>query len=583
MEPTKQRKRQFFLALTLILLLIVAGLVMVVRVMGRYEDIILENQDNQLYGLARSVDRSVESYLHQYARDLSYVIHRRGFTAAEESYLSGGGDGDLRFRMGENLLTGSPLTADLLCLNGDEVVLSNSGRTDYRFPPGAGRDGDVEVRPCIGGDETLYLAFVLEGEHGLRYAALMGLGPFYQRVAGDLTAGTQDRIMLLDAGGHTLLHQSPQGIRVDLVAELDESGCDFQGLTFLSRQQSLGAEGTTFYDARSCAAKTPYTARMAVVPATGNNGIFAVGVSINYDNVTRPLRLTAIRLTAYCSMVIAGILLLAGLAVLVGRRNERAHRELALLQEKNAAMEELNRQTQELAHHQRLETIGALTSSIAHEFNNLLTPIMGYSILVLEQTPPDGEAYDSLLEIYNASRKAKDIISRLSDLSRKNTPLTFQYVSPDDLVRRVLAVANPVRPARVEVAVQLDCRHLWLYGNETQLSQLLLNLILNAFQAMEPEGGRLTLTTAAPDGDVVLSVSDTGPGIPPVVLPHIFEPFFTTKDRGKGTGLGLAIVQQVVEEHHGTIAVDTAPDRGTTITVTFPTAPREEEEGKAPT
>ena len=113
-------------------------------------------------------------------------------------------------------------------------------------------------------------------------------------------------------------------------------------------------------------------------------------------------------------------------------------------------MEALNRKNQELAHHDRLQTIGTLTSSIAHEFNNLLTPIMGYSILVLEQLPSDAEElYDNVLEIYNSSRKAKEIIARLSDLSRKNTSLTFQYVSPDELVRKVLAVASPARPPHV--------------------------------------------------------------------------------------------------------------------------------------
>jgi signal transduction histidine kinase len=242
-------------------------------------------------------------------------------------------------------------------------------------------------------------------------------------------------------------------------------------------------------------------------------------------------------------------------------------------------MEALNRKNQELAHHDRLQTIGTLTSSIAHEFNNLLTPIMGYSILVLEQLPSDAEElYDNVLEIYNSSRKAKEIIARLSDLSRKNTSLTFQYVSPDELVRKVLAVASPARPPHVEVRTDLACRHLWLRGNEIQLSQMLLNLILNAYHAMEPGGGTLTVATR-PEGEFLcFQVSDTGSGISPEVLPHIFEPFFTTKERGKGTGLGLAIVRQVMEEHKGTIAIDTAPGRGTTMLLRFPTITPPEED-----
>ena len=271
---------------------------------------------------------------------------------------------------------------------------------------------------------------------------------------------------------------------------------------------------------------------MAVIPAAGNNGIFAVGVSEDFDQVSRPIRRSALLLTTGGGLVIAGVLLLAGLNLRSGRRNERAQRELALLQEKNAAMEALNRKNQELAHHDRLQTIGTLTSSIAHEFNNLLTPIMGYSLLVLEQLPSDAEElYDNVLEIYNSSRKAKEIIARLSDLSRKNTSLTFQYVSPDELVRKVLAVASPARPPHVEVRTDLACRHLWLRGNEIQLSQMLLNLILNAYHAMEPGGGTLTVATR-PEGEFLcFQVSDTGSGISPEVLPHIFEPFFTTKER----------------------------------------------------
>ena len=100
---------------------------------------------------------------------------------------------------------------------------------------------------------------------------------------------------------------------------------------------------------------------------------------------------------------------------------------------------------------------------------------------------------------------------------------------------------------------------------------MLLNLILNAYHAMEPGGGTLTVATR-PEGEFLcFQVSDTGSGISPEVLPHIFEPFFTTKERGKGTGLGLAIVRQVMEEHKGTIAIDTAPGRGTTMLLRFPT------------
>lgn len=285
------------------------------------------------------------------------------------------------------------------------------------------------------------------------------------------------------------------------------------------------------------------------------------------------------QLLAYGAVAVGSMAIPAVLIVWMLHRDERAQRELELLRRKNETIEALNRRTNELAHHQRLETIGTLTSSIAHEFNNLLTPIMGYSILALERIPQeDTELYDWILEIYDASRKAKDIIARLSDLSRKNAPENFRPLSPDTLVRRVLDVAAPARPARVEVVTQLEAGTLRVQGNETQLSQMLLNLVLNGFQAIGPEGGTLTVSTAADGNWVRFRVSDTGVGIDPAIRPYLFEPFFTTKESGKGTGLGLAIVQQVVESHGGEIAVESQPGKGASFTIHLPAVSEPEPE-----
>lgn len=566
-------RRRFFLTLGLTLALVVTGMVMIGRVFQKYESIILTGQDDQMFGLARSVDRSVASYLSRYRSNLIYVTRQRGFQSAVETWQESGEPGQLLERMRENILFQDSLITGMLALREGEVLLSTEGEGSYRIPAGAGKtEGGIGVRPCIDGDGGVRLAFVREMEDGLSFAALLDLSAFYQRVAGDLTFGTEDRILLLDAGGQTLLHNPKGTVRVDAVEGLSESACDFGGLTYLLEQQRLGVQGAAFYEGYDCRQGSSYAARIAAIPATvDTDGFFAIGVSVNYDGVVGPLHLAAIRLLAYGGMVVAGVLLLVGLTLRIRRRNEEDLRELAVLRKKNEAMEELNRQTQELAHHQRLETIGTLTSSIAHEFNNLLTPIMGYSLLTLEKLPQEeAELYDNVLEIYNASRKAKEIISRLSDLSRKNTALTFQYTPPDELVRRVLEVAAPAQPHGVEVRTEFNCSCLWVYGNELQLSQMLLNLVLNAFQAMERSGGTLRVSTWADESSVFLRVSDTGPGISEQTLPHIFEPFYTTKEAGKGTGLGLAIVRQVVEEHGGTVSVETAVGRGAAFLVSLP-------------
>lgn len=246
-----------------------------------------------------------------------------------------------------------------------------------------------------------------------------------------------------------------------------------------------------------------------------------------------------------------------------------------MLRAKAEAMEELNLQTQAMAHRQRLESIGTLTSGIAHEFNNLLTPIMGYSLLILEKLPQeDTELYDNALEIYNASQKAKRIISRLSNLSRKGVPGELRPVRLDPLAAQVLEVASPARPKTVRVETGLAAGDGLILGDETQLFQLTLNLVLNAFEALSGQGGVVRVSTRA-DGDrVCLRVADNGPGVPEEVKASIFDPFFTTKGSGKGIGLGLAIVQQIVEAHGASITLDSAAGQGTAFTVTFPAARR---------
>ena len=274
---------------------------------------------------------------------------------------------------------------------------------------------------------------------------------------------------------------------------------------------------------------------------------------------------------AFGALAVAGICILILLFFHVVWKSGRVHRDVQLLQEKNAAMEELNRKTQALAHHQRLEMLGTLTSSIAHEFNNMLTPIMGYSLMALENLPQEEEEiYDNLLEVYNASCKAKTMILRLSDLSRKNSDSTFSDLSLDELIQKNLEMASPAKKDNVEVRLDLNCAAQRIHANEIQISQLLLNLILNAFQAMEEEGGILRISTSFDDKMVSLRVEDTGCGIAKENIGRIFAPFFTTKEAGKGTGLGLAIAAQVVEEHRGTIEVSSEPGQGTTFCVNLP-------------
>lgn len=573
MKRLLRDKRSYSILAWISVLIIILGFVMVSRVFDRYDVLVKENVDSQLLRLARSVDRSVESSLGRYEDNLIHTTNHEDVWAAAKLWQKNGDAQPWIERMENSQLKESEGFSAVLLMQGEKVVASTKKDGNYFFPKQEKDFREINLRPCLDDQGTVYLAFMRETERGFQYAALVELREFYEKAAGNIVLQSENQIMLMDRYGQMFIHKKNDSVHIDRMSKVDESNCEYSVIRFMEAQQKLGETETLLYEGTSHTTGERYSARMAAIPATSeSNGYFAVGVSINYDKQTMPLKMMAVRMMAAGSILVLGIVVLLLLLFETLQKNQRTLKEIETLQEKNAAMEELNRKTQNLAHHQRLEIMGMLTSGIAHEFNNMLTPIMGYSMMILEKLPEDDtELYDEVLEIYQMSAKAKTVISRLSDLSRKNASTAFKEISLDELVRRMISAAKSARPNDVDVQLELKCPEVIMVGNETQLSQLLLNLILNSYHALEEKGGTLEILTHMEGTNICLEVRDNGCGIAQEHLPHIFDPFFTTKEAGKGTGLGMAIVAQVVEEHQGKIHVKSVVNEGTSIFINFPT------------
>lgn len=231
----------------------------------------------------------------------------------------------------------------------------------------------------------------------------------------------------------------------------------------------------------------------------------------------------------------------------------------------------------QLTESQRLATIGTIAAVIAHEFNNLLTPIVSYSQYALQSA--EGEKPDlelikkALTKAYQSSSKAGRICTSMLGLARGES--IFGQVSVQNLVDETLLVlARDPRKDGITLRVQVQS-DLHVEGDPVQLEQVLLNLLINARQAMLGKGGSITIKAQHAEDQVRLQVIDTGPGIPERLLPRIFEPFFTTKGTSrkgetKGTGLGLAICKEIVEHHKGRIEVESEVGKGTTFNVYLP-------------
>jgi len=227
----------------------------------------------------------------------------------------------------------------------------------------------------------------------------------------------------------------------------------------------------------------------------------------------------------------------------------------------------------------KMEAMGQLASGVAHDFNNLLTAISGYTALAKETLTPRHPAITSLEQVEQAAEQAASVTRALLTFSRKQ-PEENQPVELKALVQETLRLMQRILPASIAIVHAMDpAAAVWVRGDKAQLQQVLLNLVINAKDAM-PEGGTLGIAlflALSPDqvrpADkpvVCLQVSDTGIGMTPEVRARLFEPFFSTKPKDYGTGLGLATVHGIVTRHDGWVSVASTPGRGSTFTVHLP-------------
>ncbi|HEV3021311.1 MAG TPA: response regulator [Pirellulales bacterium] len=245
--------------------------------------------------------------------------------------------------------------------------------------------------------------------------------------------------------------------------------------------------------------------------------------------------------------------------------------------------QQLARRDEQLRRSQKLEAVGALAGGIAHEFNNLLQVIQGYATYALDGLSPGEPRQQDLLQVVKAADRATYLTRQLLGFSRQQV-LERVDVDPRRLATELTKLLRPLIGDLVELELRLDADVGTLCADSGQLQQMLLNLCINARDAM-PRGGRLSLAIgrvdlerrfceahalARPGPYMWFSVADTGCGMSPAVKERVFEPFFTTKDVGRGTGLGLAVVYGIVEQHGGAIDIESDVGRGTTFNVYLP-------------
>ena len=312
-------------------------------------------------------------------------------------------------------------------------------------------------------------------------------------------------------------------------------------------------------------------------------------VTLPLDEVDKDIRGGAARIVVFALSAMAALVVIIGLVMrrwldkpvaelvaatrhvaggdLQYRLQETRDDELGMLARSfNHMTQKLSEARLQLFQSDKLASLGRLAAGVAHEINNPLTGVLTYSSYLLKRTEDRPEIQEDLKVIVRETLRSREIVKSLLDFARQSMPRKAEADLNEVIERAAAVVANQLALKKVRLVRNLDPAIPKAVVDANQLQQVFINLLVNASDAIGPEGGTITVSSAAKDGAIELKFADTGCGIPADKLSRIFEPFYTTKGQ-KGTGLGLSIVWGIVNNHNGTISVDSKVGSGTTFTI----------------
>ncbi|NQZ67307.1 MAG: PAS domain-containing protein, partial [Lentisphaeria bacterium] len=239
-----------------------------------------------------------------------------------------------------------------------------------------------------------------------------------------------------------------------------------------------------------------------------------------------------------------------------------------------------NQLEQQLVQAQKMEVVGTLASGLAHDFNNMLTPILGNAEMIRQGLPDNSYLQEDLEDLIKAAQKAQDLVQQLLSFSRQ-VDININTVPITDAVKDAIKLIRKGLPRNIEVRSEIEEKCSVLEVNSTEIYQVIMNICINSYHAMKGFGGRIDITLdifhaqgehkLEYDQDYVhLQVKDNGHGIDPAVKEKMFDPFFTTKRDGQGTGLGLPVIKNIISNMGGRIIVESEKGKGTLFSVYLP-------------
>ncbi|NDL66833.1 sensor histidine kinase [Anaerotalea alkaliphila] len=422
------------------------------------------------------------------------------------------------------------------------------------------------------------------------FIAVISAGDMYEEIVRPVRAGEQGYAMVKDQEGTIIMHPVEEQVGYDVIDTRREvyPELDYIALEQLIERQLGGEEGTAVYESYWWTAEEleKITKLSAFTPfRLAEDNFWVVAVVMSYSEIQLPIMkyLAVVILMALLLVAVLSWTMYMAVRMKKNQEDKEAYAlEMQYLKKINESSEELRRKDKELQHSNKLRTIGTLTSGISHEFNNLLTPIMGHSEIILHHMDKTSPFYEGIRDIHDSSVKAKELISQILVFSHnENAPVEEKSFNLNALARETIRFFKPILPSSISVVEDIEEGEALMTGNDTEIRQVLMNLFTNAFYAMKENGGTLTVEVrkeaqetdgqkAGEPGHARILVADTGCGMDEDTLSQMFDPFFTSKPVGEGTGLGLSMVHGIVEKYEGRIHVASEPGKGTSFEILLP-------------
>lgn len=585
----------------LLLLALIAGLgYAVVNTYAAYTQMVVAQQQQYLLITARAVAQNLSLYISKQLRDVNILVRTPGFMQEFRRYYTDGDDAGLKEyilsfilsqQQGVSRIYLLDRDAKLICVYNQYPLLENFSEELLHLDTLAERRWSGVGSVFRVSDRHYGLTVSNAVSHGDEFlgtvVTVVDLETVYQQYIAPLNIQTAGDIIVKNARGTVIMHPETKMLTFNPFRDIADLNTlpQYESLRNMLDMQYSREEGTVIYRTYSNGILPPQDEIAAFSRMNEGGATWYVSAVLPYSSVKRLIDQNV----GQFGILVATILTVLAAAVLVfyamRKNQQRLELESSYLREMNHTLEELHQSREQVYHYQKLQTIGALTGGIVHEFNNLLTPIMGYSEFLKERMGPESEYYEDMDEIFKAGTRAKEIIDQLLPFSRRETDSSaYGPVSLEAVLRDVTRMVSMILPASIRLETDFADLHANVFGSATQLHQVFLNLCSNAVQAMEPDGGVLTIRARRPAPDalpaqlaqgvhgdcVCVTVSDTGCGIAPETLPHIFDTFFTTKQAGEGTGLGLSVVQNILISHGGCIEARSTPGKGSEFLVFLP-------------